>query len=127
MAGPWEPFINASKKIVEKLPRVAAGTALDTLAVIVIGLAVSVLVYRAKQGRLPWVMPGWAATAWLAPLFTKLILSQTRFALGAWPAFIVAAESGRRWVRLARVVAAFVGVAASLILLRQWSRIQFIG
>jgi hypothetical protein len=118
-AAPWVGLTTAVRDIVGTLPGIAEGVALDLVTVLVVGTLV-VLLWRGVRARRWPQEPALLATVlWAVPLFTRLISSQVRFALGCWPVLLVPAAA---WPRLPRVVRAAVvlgAVALSVVLLRR--------
>lgn len=124
---PWVPIRTAIDDIVEKLPTPALELGLNLAAIAVIGVALLVATCHWRRRPDAWgaLALGW--TAYLLPLCSKVVSSQVRFALGAWPAVAVLGTSESVWAQRLRWVAALAGAALSVVLLRRWASGGFIG
>lgn len=120
MSFPWSPIISAVADAGDKLPRPAMELSINLAAVALVGFSVGVLVVWWIRDRLPLSVTAWAGVAWLAPLFTTIISSQIRFALGAWPVLVAWSHEGR-WGRVARAIGALAGIALTVLFLRRWA------
>ena len=128
VAGPWVPVWRAVDGIATKLPSPALELSLNLAAIVTVAVALVLVTNRYRHTPSTWPMLAWGWAAWLAPLCSSVPSSQVRFAMGAWPAFVVVDQiPATRRGRLLRIIAALVGVAISLVLIRRWSRGEFIG
>lgn len=64
--------------------------------------------------------------ALLVPLFTRVVTSQVRFALGVWPALCVLDLSESRLARVSRMTAAVCCFGLSVVLIQRWTHGLFI-
>lgn len=122
---PGPPWIGAGrtvhKTMVNGLEHLHWGVALDAVAALVVFpalLVVSWQVWRRREG-LGMVAWGWAAA--VAPFFTTISMSYSRYVLAAWPALLVVAAGTSRWWRVLEVIAALGALAWSVQLIRMWA------
>lgn len=120
-SAPWTPIVSAISDIIEKLPNPALELSLNLAAVVVVAAALGVI-WRRSGGT---DENSWALVAWAMPLFTSIVSSQARFALGAWPALLAldTATARGRWLRL---VLGLVGLGVSVALLRRFASGAFV-
>ena len=123
LAPPWQPFLGSKTTI---LPfRFEAS--LEACAVVLVGAGVVALVVRSVRRRAPAELSAWAVVAWFVPLLSKIIYSQMRFVLGAWPAFTMSAQGAGRAVRMVRWLGVLLALAVSGVLLYRWAHYKFDG
>ena len=113
---PWSPFVTGVRTIADKLPTLAEGVALDVTAAALVGLLVLLLLRGARAGRWPLEPALLTAALWGAPLFSRLVSSQARFALACWPVLLIPSGLRSRPVRLGLGA---LGGLLSLVLLRR--------
>ncbi len=115
LAPPWQPVIGAIRTLGDPGPQ--EGVVLDLVCVAAVLVGVAALTSLARRGRVPAEAPAIAAVTWLAPLFSTLLSSTIRFALGAWPVLLVPAMWWPRWPRWLRVLTVVSSAVLTVILL----------
>jgi hypothetical protein len=119
LAPPWAPLVAAVGDLVETLPDLAEGVALDLATVVLVGALVVALAVGARRRLWPYEPPALALTFWFVPLCSRLVSSQVRFALACWPVLLVPA---RAWPRIAvalRALIVLAGLVLTIVLLRR--------
>lgn len=123
---PWSPVLNAIADILAKLPEPAAELILNVVSVTIVGVVLVILSIRWRRSKDTWTLLAWGWVAFLVPLFTRVVTSQVRFALGVWPALGVLDLSESRLARVSRVIAAVCCAGLSVVLIQRWTHGLFI-
>jgi hypothetical protein len=127
LGGPWQPFVTGFDDITKSFPRLHLEIAMEICAVLLLTIALAILIRQCLKGRSPLAPTVWAAVAWFVPLLSKVITSQMRYGLAAWPVFEVTSLGSGRSARLLRILGAVIGIGVSLVLLHRWAHNQFDG
>jgi hypothetical protein len=105
--------------VVGDLPNLRLELGMNLFSIAVVGVALVVATIRlgitGKAG--PALVVGW--TAFLVPLCSEVLASQIRYVMGAWAALLVIGCVSLR-SRAIVVLAAVIGVVASLVLSQRW-------
>lgn len=125
--GPWLPFSGATEAIIDQLPDLALESGVNLAAMVLVGVALVAATRRLGDNPSVGALIGWGWVAWFAQLWTGGPLSQVRLVLAAWPAFVVAGSDNSRWAGKARIAAAALSVAISVVFIRRWAAGEFIG
>jgi hypothetical protein len=126
-SGPWVPPARGIHDLVEALPDIALIHLADMTTMVLVAVALIVLVRWHRAEPATWGLLGWGWAAWAAPLFSNMSLSQTRFALAAWPALAVLGGDDSLWARRVRVGAAVLCAAGAVAMTWNWHEGPFLG
>jgi hypothetical protein len=118
-ATPWTALSGAVRDVLAAWPGVAEGVLFDLATAVAVAVSVVVLWRGARRGRWPAEPALLTAALWAAPLFSRLIAGQIRFALSCWPMFLWPAAAWPRLPRVVRVGLVGVAVGLSVVLLRR--------
>jgi len=127
LAAPWLPFSGATEAIIDQLPDLAMESGGNLAAMVLVAVALVVATRRLGDNPSVGALIGWGWVAWFAQLWSGGPLSQVRLVLAAWPAFVVAGSDDSRWAGKARIAAAALSAAISVVFIRRWAAGEFIG